>query len=287
MKLAQSSKNYLLKICRCCLMRKPCVSRTATTAYICGQLQQALNKIWDAKPPANIGALVRARAVSFGLVLVLGFLLLVSLSVSAALSGLGERLGLGADTGWLWGFLYEIFSVIMVGVLFALIYRFLPDAPVGWREALIGGLATSVLFGVGKTLIGLYLGRNAGASVFGAAGTLAVVLLWIYYAAQLVLFGAEFTQVLAQENPALNKAKSPSVESSGQESTRQSPSTARSLEESGLQESAHSLKSKLEANPKMKLWAGIATLAMLVLAWRNDGKVKKRVSDPKPQGGSA
>ncbi len=249
-----------------------------------GQLQQALNKIWDAKPPANIGALVRARAVSFGLVLVLGFLLLVSLSVSAALSGLGERLGLGADTGWLWGFFYEIFSVMMVGVLFALIYRFLPDAPVGWREALIGGLATSVLFGIGKSLIGLYLGRNAGASVFGAAGTLAVVLLWIYYAAQLVLFGAEFTQVLAKENPALNKATLPTTQSSNESPS--TPSTVQSLEEPSVPNSVLSFKSRLEANPKMKLWAGIATLAMLVLAWRNDGKVEKSVSDPKPQRGS-
>jgi membrane protein len=241
-----------------------------------GQLQQALNKIWDAKPPANLGALVRARAVSFGLVLVLGFLLLVSLSVSAALSGLGERLGLGTDTGWLW-VLYECFSAVLVGILFALIYRFLPDAPVGWREALIGGLVTSVLFGVGKALIGLYLGRNAGTSVFGAAGTLAVVLLWIYYAAQLVLFGAEFTQVLAQENPSQSKVTSSSV---------QSPSS-QSLEETTAPETAVTFKSKLESNPKMKVWTGIAVVAMLFYAWRNDGKIKaKNVSDRKPQRGS-
>jgi membrane protein len=248
-----------------------------------GQLQQALNKIWDAKPPANLGALVRARAVSFGLVLVLGFLLLVSLSVSAALSGLGERLGLGTDTGWLWGLLYEIFSVILVGFLFALIYRFLPDAPVGWREALIGGLVTSVLFGVGKTLIGLYLGRNAGASVFGAAGTLAVVLLWIYYAAQLVLFGAEFTQVMAQDNPAQSKVDAQSTQSQA----TQSQST-QALEEPTVQETSSTFKSKLESNPNMKLWAGVATVAMVVWAWRDNGKVKRsQVSSDDRQKGSA
>lgn len=87
-----------------------------------GQLEQALNKIWGAKPPGNLGALVRARAVSFGLVLVLGFLLLVSLSVSAALSGLGERLGLGTETGWLWGFLYECLSALLVGFLFCITF---------------------------------------------------------------------------------------------------------------------------------------------------------------------
>ncbi len=249
-----------------------------------GQLQQALNKIWDAKAPANIGALVRARAVSFGLVLVLGFLLLVSLSVSAALSGLGERLGLGTDTSWLWGFLYEIFSAILVGFLFALIYRFLPDAPVGWREAMIGGLVTSVLFGVGKTLIGLYLGRNAGASVFGAAGTLAVVLLWIYYAAQLVLFGAEFTQVLAKENLVPDKvAASPAQLSSTPSQSTQAPLH----EQTTGQVSAQTFKSQLESKPNMKLWTGIVTVAMLVLAWRNDGKIKaKTASPPESQRGS-
>lgn len=223
-----------------------------------GQLQQALNKIWGAKPPGNLGALVRARAVSFGLVLVLGFLLLVSLSVSAALSGLGERLGLGTDTGWLWGFFYECLSALLVGFLFALIYRFLPDAPVGWREALIGGLVTSILFGVGKTLIGLYLGRNAGASVFGAAGTLAVVLLWIYYAAQLVLFGAEFTQVLAQRKPILTEAqpKPPLEDAEGKNFS--------------VLSAAH------VPNQNIKLLAGVATIIMVFLAWRTDGKISQQ-----------
>ncbi len=223
-----------------------------------GQLQQALNKIWDTKPPANLGALVRARAVSFGLVLVLGFLLLVSLSVSAALSGLGERLGLSPDAGWIWGLLYESFSVILVGFLFSLIYRFLPDAPVGWREALIGGLVTSVLFGIGKTLIGLYLGRNAGTSVFGAAGTLAVVLLWIYYAAQLVLFGAEFTQVLAKEN---------------QSSMSTATQTRQPLEVSQTVVSQPQML--LTPNPNLKVLAGVATLIMVLMAWRNEGKVSQ------------
>jgi Virulence factor BrkB len=174
--------------------------------------------------------------------------------------------------------LYECFSIILVGILFALIYRFLPDAAVGWREALIGGLVTSVLFGVGKTLIGLYLGRNAGASVFGAAGTLAVVLLWIYYAAQLVLFGAEFTQVLAQDNPAQQKIASPSEQAPPEQA----------LKEPESQETVPSFKSKLEVNPKMKLWASVAALAMVVLAWRNDGKIKRpKVSGGDQQQGSA
>ncbi len=162
-----------------------------------GQLQLALNTIWEAKPPAKLSAFVRARATSFGLVLVMGFLLLVSLTVSAGISALGARVGL-ADAVWLWRALYELGSLLTVGALFALIYRFLPDTPVQWHDALVGGVFTGVLFTVGKTLIGLYLGVSASQSVFGAAGTLAVLLIWIYYAAQIILFGAEFTQVYAK-----------------------------------------------------------------------------------------
>ena len=162
-----------------------------------GQLQLALNTIWEAKPPAKLSAFVRARATSFGLVLVMGFLLLVSLTVSAGISALGARVGL-ADAVWLWRALYELGSLLTVGALFALIYRFLPDTPVQWHDALVGGVFTSVLFALGKTLIGLYLGVSASQSVFGAAGTLAVLLIWIYYAAQIILFGAEFTQVYAK-----------------------------------------------------------------------------------------
>jgi membrane protein len=226
-----------------------------------GQLQLALNTIWDAKPPANISAFVRARAASFGLVLVLGFLLLVSLSVSAALSALGEQLGL--DQGaWLWRALYEVISALTVSVLFAAIYKFLPDSAVAWRPALIGGLFTSVLFAVGKALIGLYLGVSASSSVFGAAGTFAVLLLWIYYAAQLFLFGAEFTQVYAEmygPAPANPAPQAEAVQSQpNATSEKRNSSNDITLEQRVL-----------EGSPLVKLMAGGFTLGALWVAWQS------------------
>ncbi len=157
------------------------------------QLQQTLNTIWDVKPKEGVIALVRVRVVSFGLVLVAGFLLLVSLAASAAVTAFVLSVGVSI----LPQVVNIALSTLVAGLLFALIYKFLPDAPIAWVDALWGGLFTSVLFNVGKLLIGLYLGRSAVASAYGAAGSLVVTLLWIYYSAQIVLFGAEFTQVRA------------------------------------------------------------------------------------------
>ncbi len=157
------------------------------------QLQQTLNTIWDVKPKEGVIALVRVRVVSFGLVLVAGFLLLVSLAASAAVTAFISSVGVSI----LPQLVNIALSTLVAGLLFALIYKFLPDALTPWVDALWGGLFTSVLFNVGKLLIGLYLGRSAVASAYGAAGSLVVTLLWVYYSAQIVLFGAEFTQVRA------------------------------------------------------------------------------------------
>jgi membrane protein len=230
----------------------------ATGAF--GQLQATLNRIWDAKPPANIGALVRARAVSFGLVLALGFLLLVSLTISAAITALGNQLGLGEGAGWLWSTLYEVFSVLLIALLFAVIYHFLPDAPVRWKDAFVGGVFTAILFSVGKALIGLYLGNNATASVYGAAGTLVILLLWVYYAAQIVLFGAEFTQVYAQVHASsLEAVKSNEV---GAPNTSATPHTL----ESSL--TADHARETLETNSMLRNAAIVVTLLAVVVAWR-------------------
>jgi membrane protein len=233
-----------------------------------GQLQLALNTIWDAKPPANITAFVRARAASFGLVLVMGFLLLVSLSVSAALTALGDRLGL--DQGaWLWRALYEVISALTVSFLFAVIYKFLPDSPVAWRPALIGGLFTSVLFAVGKALIGIYLGVSASSSIFGAAGTLAILLLWIYYAAQLFLFGAEFTQVYAEMyGPA------PASTAENQTPLEEKPETKL------FEDREISLERRvLESGPLVQMMAGGLTLGALWIAWQSQRKPGRRPAE--------
>lgn len=223
-----------------------------------GQLQMTLNTIWDAKPPANLSAFVRARAASFGLVLVMGFLLLVSLTVSAGISALGARVGL-ADAAWLWRALYELGSLLTVGVLFAVIYRFLPDTPVQWHDALVGGIFTGVLFTVGKTLIGLYLGVSASQSVFGAAGTLAVLLIWIYYAAQIILFGAEFTQVYAKARLGTSPSATPQILESVTSQVAASP--ARRV---AVISRADSLLTGL---------AGVLTIGALIVAWRSQRTV--------------
>jgi len=223
-----------------------------------GQLQMTLNTIWDAKPPANLSAFVRARAASFGLVLVMGFLLLVSLTVSAGISALGARVGL-ADAAWLWRALYELGSLLTVGVLFAVIYRFLPDTPVQWHDALVGGIFTGVLFTIGKTLIGLYLGVSASQSVFGAAGTLAVLLIWIYYAAQIILFGAEFTQVYAKAR--LGTSPSATLQIPESVTSQVAASPARRV---AVISRADSLLTGL---------AGVLTIGALVVAWRSQRTV--------------
>ena len=234
-----------------------------------GQLQMALNTIWDAKPPARLSAFVRARATSFGLVLVMGFLLMVSLTVSAGIAALGARVGL-ADAAWLWRALYELGSLLTVGVLFAVIYRFLPDKPVQWHDALIGGIFTGVLFTAGKALIGLYLGVSASQSVFGAAGTLAVLLIWIYYAAQIILFGAEFTQVYAKAR--LGQVPIAASAASTPPQTLE-PATARKATAQDAAIPAFQATQGARGESLLTGLAGVLTIGALIVAWRSQRRI--------------
>jgi len=163
-----------------------------------GQLQDALNTIWEATPQPGRGwrGLLRGRLVSFALVLAVGFLLLASLAVSAGLAALGEYFG-GLLTGseWTLELVNSLISLAVITLLFALIFKVLPDVSLNWRDVWPGAALTALLFTLGKFLIGLYLGRSASGSAYGAAGALIVLLVWIYYSAQLLLFGAEFTRV--------------------------------------------------------------------------------------------
>jgi membrane protein len=171
----------------------------ATGVFV--QLQSSLNHIWnvEAKPGRGILGFVLTRLASFGMILGIGFLLLVSLVVSAGLSAVDSYLGSvmpGAAT--LFKVLNFGVSFVLITLLFAMIFRFLPDVKIAWRDVWLGAVATSLLFTIGKALIGLYLGHSSAASVFGAAGSLAIVLLWIYYSTQILFFGAELTQVYAR-----------------------------------------------------------------------------------------
>jgi membrane protein len=172
----------------------------ATTVF--AELQSDLDRIWRAetKPIGGVWALLRARILSFGMILVLAFLLLVSLVISAALSALGKWWG-----GWFegWAVLLEVLNFVIAFAittgLFALIYKFLPRVEIAWHDVWIGAGVTALLFAVGKFLIGLYIGRSGVASGFGAAGSFVVLLVWVYYSTQIFLLGAEFTWVYAHE----------------------------------------------------------------------------------------
>ncbi len=175
------------------------VTVLATASGVFGEMQSALNAIWKAKPQGGtVSQLVRARAASLGLVAALGFLLLVSLVISAALTAFGNYLNSVLPFGKvIIEALNVLVSLVLIAILFAAIYKVLPDRPIEWRDVLVGAVVTAVLFTVGKSLIGWYIGSSAVASSYGAAGALIVLLLWVYYSAQIFLLGAEFTKVYA------------------------------------------------------------------------------------------
>jgi len=165
-----------------------------------GQLQDALNTIWGvkAKPARGIWGFLRSRFLSFAMVAGICFLLLVSLAVEALLKGFSHYVqsvlpgGLAVALA-----IYLIFDFAVVVLLFAMIFKFLPDVKIQWRDVWIGAVMTAILFGIGKWLLGFYLGSGAAGSVYGAASSLITLLLWVYYSSQILLFGAEFTQVYA------------------------------------------------------------------------------------------
>ena len=171
----------------------------ATTVF--GELQTDLDRIWKAPAAAKsegLWHLMRSRILSLGLVISIGFLLLVSLIVNSVLAALGEWWrGPFEDFELLLQALNSVVSLVVITVMFALMYKILPRAEIGWRDVWIGAAVTALLFTVGKFLVGLYLGKAGVASSFGAAGSLAVLLMWVYYSAQIFLLGAEFTWVYA------------------------------------------------------------------------------------------
>ena len=165
-----------------------------------GQLQEALNTIWGVKPKpgGGIWGFIRTRFLSFGMVGGVCFLLLVSLTIETLLKGLSAYLKNVMPGGDIVALaLFLIFDLVVIVLLFAMIFRYLPDAKIAWRDVWVGATLTAVLFALGKFVLGLYLGSGAAGSAYGAASSLITLLLWIYYAAQILLFGAEFTQVYA------------------------------------------------------------------------------------------
>jgi membrane protein len=168
------------------------------------ELHNSLNIIWEVKEEKPKGFLqtikkvIVYRLLSFTMILGIGFLLLVSLVISAGLSATQETIGNAIPLSeFILQIVNTVISIGVITILFALMYKFLPDAKIAWRDVWMGAFVTAVFFSLGKTAIGLYLGNSAVASSFGAAGSLALLLVWIYYSAQILFFGAEFTQVYA------------------------------------------------------------------------------------------
>src|SRR5919108_4097950 len=167
-----------------------------------GELQATLNLIWEVRPAptngvwAGIWAVLRQRLFSLALVLALAFLLLVSLVISAALAG-AAALFQGPEQAVLSRVLEIAVSLLVLTFVFALLYKYVPDAEIGWRDVWPGALVTAVLFTLGKTAIGFYLGRASVGSAYGAAGSMVVLLVWVYYSALILFFGAEVTHALA------------------------------------------------------------------------------------------
>src|SRR5262245_5173200 len=169
-------------------------------AGVVGQLQTSLNTIWgvEPKPGQGIWGLVHQRITSFAMILGIGFLLLVSLVISAIVTGLAQFAGTVFGGAELLAHALDLsVSFVLITALFAMIYKFLPDVRIHWRDVWIGAALTSVLFTLGKLLIGLYLGRSSATSIYGAAGSLITILLWVYYSSLIFFLGAEFTQVYA------------------------------------------------------------------------------------------
>lgn len=187
----------------------------ATTVF--AELQSALDRIWrvpEREKPQGLWAILRARLLSFGLILGLAFLLMVSLVVGAAIAAMGSWVGgllPGAEA--LLQALNILVSLSFSTVLFAMIFKFMPSTSVAWRDVWVGALVTAVLFELGKLLIGLYLGKSGITESFQAAGSLVVLLAWVYYAAQIFLLGAEFTKVYAQSHGSLAASAPPALDS--------------------------------------------------------------------------
>ena len=167
-----------------------------TASGVFGEMQNTLNKIWRIEPKSTaLKGIIRARAVSLGLVAALGFVLIVSLVASTAITALGgwinQRLPFGE---FVLSIINAFVSFVLISVLFAAIYKVLPDRALKWRDVLLGAIVTALLFTVGKSLIGWYIGTSNIASSYGAGGAMMVVLLWVYYSAEIFLFGAELTR---------------------------------------------------------------------------------------------
>ncbi|APH58242.1 Ribonuclease BN [Granulibacter bethesdensis] len=179
-----------------------------TASGVFGEIQATLNVIWRAEPPrSTVGQLVRVRLLSLGLVMTMGFLLMVSLVASAVLAAIGDWLdSFIPETRLLLQLANAAMSFFIIALIFGATYKILPDRVIAWRDVGMGAVTTALLFSVGKMLIGMYIGSSNAATSYGAAGALVIMLLWVYYSAQIFLFGAELTRAYSDDRHARRQA---------------------------------------------------------------------------------
>jgi membrane protein len=195
------------------------VTLAATASGVFLELEDALNAIWQVNPEGGLGSVARARITSLGLVVALGFLLMVSLVIDAALKGLSGAIDAYLPFGAVLLMIVSFaIAFALITILFAAIYKFLPARRLLWRDVILGGAVTALLFEIGKFLIGLYLGSSTAATSLGAAGALLGLLFWVYYSAQIFLFGAAFTKTYLQSS---QESRQPAVAPSPAATRRQ------------------------------------------------------------------
>jgi len=186
----------------------------ATT--VLGELQGSFDRIWhvpEKDKKGGLGALIRARLLSLGIILGIGFLLIVSLVFSAAMAALGKWWGpFFSNLEMLGTVVNFLFSFLFLSALFAMLYKLMPRVKIRWSDVWAGAVVTALLFTVGKLLIGIYIGKSAISSGFGAAGSLVIVLVWVYYSAQIFLLGAEFTRAYSQAHGSRKGQQTPDTE---------------------------------------------------------------------------
>jgi membrane protein len=247
----------------------------STTVF--AELQSDLDRIWKApavKAPEGLWGLLRSRVLSFGMVVSIGFLMLVSLVLSAALAALSEWWGGYLDGfEWLLHLLDFVVSLGIVTLLFALMYKILPRVKIAWRDVWVGALVTSVLFAVGKVAVGLYIGKAAIASSFGTAGALAVLLIWVYYSAQIFLLGAEFTWAFAHRLGSRRNMEQPATAKEAL-ATTSAPSGDRSKQAEPVPEALPTTLPNRPATTSPLVWTGLglAIGAVLGAASGRDGR---------------
>ena len=249
------------------------VTVIVSASGVFGEMQSALNAIWKVAPAGTtVSRLIRARAASLGLVGALGFLLLVSLVVSAGISALTQVINAYLPFGTLLlSTLNAAISFTLISILFAAIYKVLPDRHLEWRDVLIGAVATAALFTVGKSLIGWYLGTAAVASSYGAAGAFLIVLLWVYYSSEIFLLGAEFTRAYSIRHGS-RRDLAHAVAASQAPASGGAPGVAMprsAIVSKPAADGASELGARFEGSAASRGWTAVAT-AMVVLVFIRD-----------------